>query len=230
VALKSTWKSLTICKTLLDERFVSGCVLIIDVFRSSNTIIELLNKGARAIIPVIETDTAFQLKEKNPDYLLFGERNGIMVEGFDGDNSPAQNIAKSVEGMIVVLTTSGGTRCINACNDSCDVIIASFANAYSVIKYLKDNNYDNITFWAVGQKGEIPSIEDNICAYYLQRLFLDKPVDFKSLKEEIQQSDGAKRLRELGQYDDLKYCLEENVKDIVPRCIKTSDGLKIIEA
>ena len=42
--------------------------------------------------------------------------------------------------------------------------------------------------------------------------------------------DGAKRLRELGQYDDLKYCLEENVKDIVPRCIKTSDGLKIIEA
>ena len=129
-----------ICRTLQDKRFVSGCVLIIDVFRSSNTIIELLNKGARAIIPVIETDTAFQLKEKNPDYLLFGERNGIMVEGFDGDNSPAQNIAKSVEGMIVVLTTSGGTRCINACNDSCDVIIASFANAYSVIKYLKDNN------------------------------------------------------------------------------------------
>ncbi len=218
-----------ICRTLLDKRFVSGCVLIIDVFRSSNTIIELLYKGAHSIIPVAEIGRALQLKERNPDYLLFGERNGIMVEGFDGDNSPTQKTTKSVEGMTVVLTTSGGTRCINACNDDSEVIIASFANASSVIKYLNDNNYNDVTFWAVGQKGEIASIEDNICAYYLQRLFLDKPVVFKSLKEEILTSDGADRLRELEQYDDLYYCLEENVKDTVPRYVKTPEGPRIIK-
>ena len=68
----------------------TGIAVVIDVFRAfHDCLLFIMNNGAECIYPVGAVETAFRLKEENPDIILVGERNEIIVPGFDYGNSPA---------------------------------------------------------------------------------------------------------------------------------------------
>jgi 2-phosphosulfolactate phosphatase len=201
---------------LKDVRYLPKTVVIIDVFRSSNTIIELLHRGAERVIPVKSVEDAIKLKNKHPSWILLGEREGKKIDGFDGDNSPTQDMDK-VEGATVVLTTSGGTRCIDACKEGREVVIGSFANTGAVIKTLRHKNKSTVGFWAVGVSGLWLAEEDELCADWFSASWDGDRDNYFKTVHQVQQGSGAKRLRELSQYRDLKFCLERDIRTEVPR-------------
>ena len=85
-----------------------GLTVIIDVFRAFTVETYLMRNNAHRIYPVGDTATAFACKAADPENtLLCGERNGIMVEGFDFGNSPSQLEHVDLTGKTVVHTTSG---------------------------------------------------------------------------------------------------------------------------
>ncbi|MEK0369496.1 MAG: 2-phosphosulfolactate phosphatase, partial [Nitrosopumilus sp.] len=65
-----------------------GLAVIIDVFRAFSTACFVINNGAKMIISVDDIDLAYNLRKENPEYVLMGERNDIMPDGFDFGNSP----------------------------------------------------------------------------------------------------------------------------------------------
>ena len=79
------------------------------------------------IIPCFTPEEAFELKKKEVNGVIAGERNGKRVEGFDIGNSPrdVENYKTDIETLI--LTTSNGTRILKDMEST--VLVGSMVNA-----------------------------------------------------------------------------------------------------
>ena len=64
-------------KIIHDAKQATGLAIIIDVFRAFTVEPYLIYKGAEKLIPVGDKEIAYNLKEKNKEYILIGERNGV---------------------------------------------------------------------------------------------------------------------------------------------------------
>jgi len=83
-------------------------VVVIDVLRACSTIVTALDRGARAVMPVMDMAQAGKIAGNlDPDvYRLGGERNGEKIEGYHLGNSPHEYTQEQVEGRDVVLNIS----------------------------------------------------------------------------------------------------------------------------
>ena len=204
-------------RCLEGAKIADGITVVIDVFRASNTIIACLNGGAEHIIPVGELKDAYSLKRENPHHLLFGERGGIPPEGFDHDNSPAKAIKLNLNGKKIILTTSAGSQGIVYSKNAEETLIGSFANARVIVDYLKNKNPEKVTLLAIGNQAIEPATEDEECARYLKSQLEDADIDLDQIRESILKSDGANRLRRLGQEDDMEFCLKLDTYKVIPK-------------
>ena len=201
-------------------REARGTCVIVDVFRASNTIISILSRGADCVIPVACLSVANLIKQENPDYVLFGEREGRPPEGFDHDNSPVAAQQADLSGETIILATSAGSKAIVNARHTEEVVVASFANARAVADYVRATRVKTVTMLPVGLNAEVEAEEDEVCASYLAALIRGERPDFKEARERALASPGAERLRGLGQEDDLEFCLKLDTFDIVPRASK----------
>jgi len=218
-----------ILSTLIDAKRQSEMIVVIDVFRASNTIIELLARGAERVVPVRDEDAARRLKDSRPDWLLLGERRGVRLAGFDGDNSPS-NLPADVAGRVVILSTSNGTRIIDACLPENDVLIGSFANAAALVEALRAGGCETPSFWAVGLIDGQFAEEDMLCARYLYSLFAGLVPDGAAFRVAALSCSGATRLRGLNLDADLDLCTQIDRATIVPRRMEWENGLSCFRA
>src|SRR6266700_3040795 len=66
----------------LGEVDLSGTVCVVfDVLRATSSMATALANGASAIVPVAEIPEALRLRERDPDVLLAGERDGLRIQG-----------------------------------------------------------------------------------------------------------------------------------------------------
>jgi 2-phosphosulfolactate phosphatase len=203
-----------------------GVCILIDVFRSCNTMLVLVSRGSK-IIQVETVEHALALKAEHPEWLLFGEVNGLPPEGFDHGNSPVE--AEEVPlTETVILCTSAGSAGIYAMKESEEILITSFANATAVIKYLARNMPDMVTLVAVGKEGIEEAAEDELCADHVHTGLLGCQIDFQDTKTEILESPTAQRLRDRGQENDLEFCLRKDIFDIIPR-VRWENDIAIVE-
>jgi 2-phosphosulfolactate phosphatase len=193
-----------------------GTVVVIDVFRSSNTILMFLARGASSVIPVTEVNEAFDLKRRHPEHLLAGERKGIKPEGFDMGNSPHEASHADVAGRDVILSTSGGTRAIGHARGADRILVGSFGNVSALVNNLKQSKTALVTWLAVGTEGVTRAVEDDLCAEYLKGTADGKPQNRDAIIEKIMNGEGAERLRRLEQEDDFSCCLAVDLFDFVP--------------
>jgi 2-phosphosulfolactate phosphatase len=204
--------------------------VVIDVLRATNTIITSLKNGAREIIPVSEIETAWELKNNNPSYLLGGERNSQKISGFDLGNSPLEYTRQIVNEKTIILATSNGSKALKTAEPAKDIFIASLANSKAVAHLLATTGLD-ITIICAGTLGS-PSLEDTLAAgsiisemktfeqYQLNDYAYIALGSFTSYKWDIfnviLQSRNGRRLEELGMVSDIKPCSLLNNTDLVP--------------
>jgi 2-phosphosulfolactate phosphatase len=121
---------------LLHERDLRQTVCVVfDVLRATSTMVTALGNGAAAIVPVAEIPEALSIRNRQPEVLLAGERDGLRIEGhltggieFDLGNSPREFTAGKVGGRTIVMTTTNGTRALRACAPAAAVLLGSFLN------------------------------------------------------------------------------------------------------
>lgn len=205
----------------------SGIVVIMDVFRASNTILMLLSRMVAYIMPAATIQEAFALKKKHPECLLAGERGGVKVAGFDMGNSPHEASGMELKGKGIIFTTSAGTRGIIRAERAERILVGSFGNANALATMLTDLNPPLVTCLAVGTDGITKASEDELCAVYLKGILEGMPQDFCAMKKEIMQGEGAQRLRSLGQELDFSYCLTTDLFDFVPEVKRERGSVRI---
>jgi len=214
----------------LSEQKVKGRVaIVIDVLRATSVMVTALKNGAKEIIPVLSAEEAFRLKEKNPEQVILGgEREALLIDGFDYGNSPLDYTADVIAGKTLVMTTSNGTRAIKGSVAADKVLIASFLNAKAIEDCIKEG--ENVVFVCSGSN-DLFTIEDSLCAGMLiKRLYkkfnvslsdgaMAMKVLFESndeLEKLTSSGNHYKLLQKRGFYDDLQYCFVKDSINIVP--------------
>ena len=132
----------------------------------------------------------------------FPERNTLRLDGFDYGNSPYHYLDSDIKGKILVLTTTNGTRTIEKTKDyENNMLIASFLNVSSVVRYL-ESQVGDVLIVCSGWKGRL-CVEDVLLAGLLShKLSLNK-----IFKENTDSVFFAKNMYDLSKKDLFQFLL-----------------------
>lgn len=129
--------------TLPERDLRETTCVVFDILRATTSMLSALANGAKKIIPVTEICEAIALHKQNPDVLLAGERGGLRIRAspscgldFDLGNSPREFTPEKVGGKIIIMTTTNGTRALQACVGAKTIWIGSFLNLNALAKKL----------------------------------------------------------------------------------------------
>lgn len=219
----------TISHLIEGARNARGIAVIIDVFRAFSTACYVFKNGATTIIPIGDINQAYALKHKNPDYILIGERGGIMQSGFDYGNSPTRIENINFTGKIIVQTTSAGTQGIVNATEAKEIITGSFVNADAIVSYLRWKHPSIISLVAMGHAGENITDEDVACAEYLRDRLLGRKTDFPAIVRKLRGAESAQKFfdpsKDWAPERDFELCMNLSAFPYVLRVEPTSDGL-----
>ena len=220
-------------------------VVVIDVLRSSTTMIMGLTNGAKEIVPTEDVATAGLIgRNSEGQSLLCGERNGRVIEGFQLGNSVKEYTAEKVSGKTLIFSTTNGTPALMKAKFARNCIIAGFANLSRVVDFLFHLNEDFIILCS-GKSGEF-ALEDTVCAGMLISHLIKKTQKQKyiltdsslgavklygtykiSLLKMLHDSEHGKFLISIGSEDDLAACARVDVSAALP--ILRNGVIKLIE-
>ena len=172
------------------------CV-VFDILRATTSMMTALANGAPAIIPVTEIAEAVSLHQKNPEMLLAGEREGRRIcagqtgsVDFDFGNSPREFAPEKIRGKTIVMTTTNGTRALQACAGAKTVLIGSLLNLRALANWLVNERPAHLLLVCAGTF-EQTAFEDALAAGVLCEMLCQK------LEYEI--SDSAQIARQMAQ-------------------------------
>jgi 2-phosphosulfolactate phosphatase len=230
------------------EGALPDCAIAIDVLRATTTMAAAFNAGAEAIHVFSDLDrlrTASQAVSAEKR-LLAGERGGAAVEGFDLGNSPLDHTPDRSAGRHLFMSTTNGTRCLSRLQQAPMVITAALTTRQAVVDFLR--KHDPQVVWLVGSGWQgTYSLEDTVCAgAILHRIAEQTALDLKDLVGNdaaiaavslyLQWQDAmldlmhcashGQRLLRLHQDEDLKYCAQLDVLDLVP--IQSEPGTLVL--
>jgi 2-phosphosulfolactate phosphatase len=112
--------------------------VVIDVIRASTTITIALHHGCAGIVPARTLREARAMALTIGDgALVAGERAAAKMAGAQLGNSPGEYARERIEGRIVVLTTTNGTRAFRAIEGAQDVVACAFLNVSATARWLR---------------------------------------------------------------------------------------------
>lgn len=221
-------------KIVYNANQATGLTVVIDVFRAFTVEPYLINNGVKKLIPVGNIQIAYDYKNKDNNIILIGERNGIILPGFDYGNSPSQIENVDFSNKVVVHTTSCGTQGIVKSVNAKQIITGSLVNAEAIVKYIIKNKIEEISLLTLCKPGETPFDEDLLCANYIKGLLENNPLN--NLKEQINKlktTTGSKFFNKLKQKDfperDFYLCTELNKFNFILKVEKDEKGSMYIK-
>lgn len=214
------------------------CAIAVDVLRATSTMATVLAAGGEAIQVFSDLEKLMHVSESwlPEKRLRAGERGGGKVPGFELGNSPLDCTKEVVQGRRLFISTTNGTRALQRIQDAATVITAAFINRAAVVKYLIDKQPE--TVWIVGSGWEGSySLEDTACAGAIAQQIVEQtnlPLEQLAGNDEViaaialysqwqdnllgllHQASHGKRLLRLNCQEDLKYCSQTDILDVLP--------------
>lgn len=201
-------------------------MVVVDAFRASATICVLVSKGAR-VVPLASIEEASRF----PADFRVGERGGAQVAGFDFGNSPTGIQAADLpSGSTVAMSTTNGTRVVEAAEGSPLIIVGSFVNASVVARKLVGSGFGEVVVVGCGWRGHRSSEDEAAAGVILGRLeSLGASLDERAgrvVEEHLRRPENsltnnaaARRLKRLDYERDLAFCLAEDTLPVVPMLV-----------
>ncbi len=218
------------------EALDGATCVVIDVLRASSTIIQALSVGAGPIHVAGSPEEAFDMRERlGRDAVLCGERDGLIIPGFDLGNSPLEYTSDSVGGRTLIFASTNGSKTLLACEGAAEILIGGFVNLPALVERIAQS--EKVVLVCSGKLGRY-SIEDAVCAgmvidrliargarpvlrsdsavtaRWLFERYLSSPEDtLESAEHPIYLS------RELGLVEDVAFCTQIGTHSVVPTCV-----------
>ena len=192
--------------------------VVVDVMRATSTIAQALASGYKRVYCCREVEDARALREKLGEGLLGGERNAVQIQGFDLGASPREVLEPRVETLIY--STTNGTRAVLAAAAACrEVLLGSLLNLNAVADAVRDD----CVIVCAGFQGQF-ALDDAYCAGRIVELVGGEVTDAAKAAAVLASSfptawDGimARTYGPPGLEEDIKFCAQANVVDVVPR-------------
>jgi 2-phosphosulfolactate phosphatase len=212
----------------------SQVCLVVDVIRASSSLVTIVERGASRVLIAGDVASARQAAASWDNVVLAGEEEGLAPAGFDYGNSPVELARAALRGRPVVFVTTNGTVAIRAVKGAGAVLVAAMRNGEAVCREAWQESTargDDLAIVCAGREGAF-SVDDAYCAGSLVdallhygsadltdgaiaalRLYRSEPDTLAMFS----QSAAARNVVRLGLPDDVAYCAQRNVSDVVPR-------------
>jgi 2-phosphosulfolactate phosphatase len=214
------------------------CAIAVDVLRATSTIATVLAAGGEAVQVFSDLDKLIEVSEQWPSEkrLRAGERGGAKVAGFELGNSPLDCTPELVHGRRLFISTTNGTRALQRIQHSSTVLAAALINRAAVVQYLLEKQPETVWIVGSGWEGSF-ALEDTVCAGAIAHSIAEKshvsPGEIAgndeligaialylqwqdNLLELFHHASHGKRLLRLECHEDLKYCSQTDILDVLP--------------
>jgi 2-phosphosulfolactate phosphatase len=204
-----------------EETAAAPVGIVVDVLRASSTIAQALSAGYERVLCCAEIDEARALRAELDDAVVGGERDAVRIAGFDVGASPREFLRPRARTLI--LSTTNGTRAILVAASRCaEVLIGSLLNLRALVDLVRERDED-VAILCAGFKGTF-AFDDAYCAgRIVERLDGDRtdaavaaalvarafPDALAGLK--------ARTYGPPGLEDDIAFCAQQDLVDVVPR-------------
>jgi 2-phosphosulfolactate phosphatase len=197
--------------------------IVVDVIRATSSIAQALASGYERVLCCAEIEDAQALRlELGGEAVVGGERNAVVVEGFDVGASPRE-FAQAPRAKTLILTTTNGTRSILTAASRCEVVlIGSLLNLSAVARAAREAGGD-VAIICSGFKGAF-ALDDAYCAGRIVAA-LDGDQSDAAIAAEVIASAWPDPLEGLnartygppGLEADIEFCAQVDLLDTVPR-------------
>lgn len=167
--------------------------------------------------------------------LLGGERGGVLIEGFDCDNSPLSYTRERVGGKTVIFTTTNGTAALLHAREAAEVLVGSMANVSAVCERVAMDARP-VHILCAGTRDEISmddclpagamveklvnaerSLASDDSARFAHLAYRGALVGSGGVVEAFRQSRGGRNLAKAGLGADVEFCATADTLPVVPR-------------
>jgi 2-phosphosulfolactate phosphatase len=208
-----------------DEVLEAPVAVVVDVLRATSTIAQALASGYRRVFCCQEVEDAVALRERLGEGLLGGERSAVRIEGFDIGASPREVLEP--RGETLIYSTTIGTRAVLAAAAACgQVLLGSLLNLSAVAAAVKED----CVIVCAGFQGQF-ALDDAYCAGRIVELLNAEATDAAKASAILARSFPtaheallARTYGPPGLEEDIKFCAQENVVDVVPRLSRMVDS------
>jgi len=208
-----------------DEVLEAPVAVVVDVLRATSTIAQALASGYKRVYCCREVEDALRLREELREGLLGGERSAVKIEGFDIGASPREVLEP--RGETLIYSTTNGTRAVLAAAAACrEVLLGSLLNLSAVAEAVKDD----CVIVCAGFQGKF-ALDDAYCAGRIVELLDGEVTDAAKASAVLARSFAsaheallARTYGPSGLEEDIKFCAQEDVVDIVPRLSRMADS------
>jgi 2-phosphosulfolactate phosphatase len=137
--------------------------IVVDVIRATSSIAQALASGYERVLCCAEIDEARALRiELGDEAVVGGERNAVVVDGFDVGASPRE-FAEGAKAPTLILTTTNGTRAILTAAERCDVVLLGSLLNLSALADAARGEGGDVAVVCSGFKGTF-ALDDAYCA------------------------------------------------------------------
>ncbi|ALF52381.1 2-phosphosulfolactate phosphatase [Nostoc piscinale CENA21] len=217
---------------------IPDCAIAVDVLRATSTIATVLAAGGEAVQVFSDLEKLIEISEQWPaeKRLRAGERGGAKVTGFELGNSPLDCTPELVHGRRLFISTTNGTRALQRIQNSPSVLAAALINRAAIVEYLLEKQPQTVWIVGSGWEGSF-ALEDTVCAGAIAHSIIEKthvsPDQLAGNDELIgaialytqwqdnllglfHHASHGKRLLRLECHEDLKYCSQTDILDVLP--------------
>lgn len=220
----------------LDERLIERCedvpanpepgaYVVIDTMHFSNTVIELLARGATRIHVPDERGEEFDYRASHPDALIGGGRTADYdpEDGYDFFNSPSYVEDIEVDGRPVSMTSTNGGRTVTTLRErggeDVDVYVGAPLNARAIGRFLGRRDHP-VHLVGAGYRGEI-AVEDHVGAALINRYLDDIPpaeTEIERFRNQLETAKGPDYVEKnaIRRRDVRAYAMNVNGRQVIP--------------
>jgi 2-phosphosulfolactate phosphatase len=203
--------------------------VVVDVLRATSAIAQALASGYERVYCSGEIDEARALREKLGEGLLGGERNAVKIEGFDAGASPREFLGEPRASTVIFSTTNGTRAILETAARADEVLLGSLLNLDAVAAAARERAEDVVVVCA-GFQGQF-ALDDAYCAGRIVRLLGGEPSDAAKAADAIARAwpDAheallARTYGPPGLEEDIAFCAQVGMLDVVPRLSRMVDG------
>src|SRR5262245_63394124 len=203
--------------------------IVVDVLRATSTIAQALASGYERVYCTAEIDAARALRERLGEGLLGGERSAVKIEGFDVGASPREFLGEPSERTVIFSTTNGTRTILETASRAKEVLLGSLLNLDAVAAAARERG-EEVTVVCAGFQGQF-ALDDAYCAGRIVQLLGGELSDSAKAAEAIARAwpdahEGllARTYGPPGLEDDIAFCAQVGILDVVPRLSRMIDG------
>jgi 2-phosphosulfolactate phosphatase len=208
--------------------------IVVDVIRASSTIAQALAGGYERILCCREIADALELRDRIPGAQTAGERRAVKVPEFDFSISPRDYL--HARGTTLIMSTTNGTSVIlEAARRFDEVWIGSLLNLGALTRAANERG-DDVAILCAGFQGAF-ALDDAYCAGRIVAALDAERSDAAIAAAVVADAypDAwtgltARTYWPPGLDDDMRFCAQESILDVVPRYVGMEGPAAVLEA